>query len=145
MVLKKVGWLKAGDAVRFDRFSCTMSGDFEVDQVAKLDKLRCHTQMQKTFHDSALVLFSGGQDSTTILYWAKQKFSRVEALAFDYGQKHSVELEQAKLIAEKAEVPLVCFDIQGTLQGSALTEHDKDMSATHPLNADLPSSFVTET
>ena len=98
--------------------------------------------MSKTFHDSALVLFSGGQDSTTCLYWAKKQFRRVEAIAFDYGQKHSVELEQAKLIAEKAEVPLVCFDIQGTLQGSALTEHDKDMSATHPLNADLPSSFV---
>ncbi len=42
----------------------------------------------------ALVLFSGGQDSTTCLAWALQKFDRVETLGFDYGQRHIVELEQ---------------------------------------------------
>lgn len=43
--------------------------------------------------ESALVLFSGGQDSTTCLAWALQRFSRVETIGFDYGQRHRVELE----------------------------------------------------
>ncbi|MBC5993533.1 7-cyano-7-deazaguanine synthase QueC [Pontibacter sp. SD6] len=92
--------------------------------------------------DTALVLFSGGQDSTTCLFWAKEQFKNVEALGFKYGQKHEVELKQAQLIAEKAQVPFKVIDISGMLQGSALTEHDKDMSAPHELNEELPASFV---
>ena len=38
--------------------------------------------------DAALVCFSGGQDSTTCLFWAKKHFKRVEAVCFTYGQKH---------------------------------------------------------
>lgn len=91
---------------------------------------------------TALVLFSGGQDSTTCLYWAKQQFDQVEAIGFAYGQKHTVELQQAEHIAQLAEVPFTVFDISGTLRGSALTEHDKDVSAAHERNADLPASFV---
>src|SRR3954467_1779166 len=41
--------------------------------------------------DSALVLFSGGQDSTVCLAWALQRFARVETVGFDYGQRHAVE------------------------------------------------------
>ncbi|WP_298951793.1 7-cyano-7-deazaguanine synthase QueC [uncultured Methylobacterium sp.] len=44
-------------------------------------------------NDGALVLFSGGQDSTTCLAWALDRFARVETLGFDYGQRHRVELE----------------------------------------------------
>lgn len=90
----------------------------------------------------ALVLLSGGQDSTTCLFWAKQNFEHVEALGFNYGQKHLVELEQAKLIAEKAGVPLKIMNVAGMLQGSSLTEHDKDMNSPHESDAGLPSSFV---
>lgn len=90
----------------------------------------------------ALVLFSGGQDSTTCLFWAKQNFQRVEALGFDYGQKHHVELEQARLIAERADVPFHVMDLRGLLSGSALTEHAKDVSARHERDPDLPASFV---
>ena len=43
--------------------------------------------------ESALVLFSGGQDSATCLAWALDRFDRVETLGFDYGQRHKVELE----------------------------------------------------
>ncbi|MGB3619542.1 MAG: 7-cyano-7-deazaguanine synthase, partial [Catalinimonas sp.] len=64
---------------------------------------------------SALVLFSGGQDSTTCLYWAKARFERVEALGFHYGQRHAVELEQAQLIADRAEVPFRVMDLRHTL------------------------------
>jgi 7-cyano-7-deazaguanine synthase len=92
--------------------------------------------------ESALVLFSGGQDSTTCLFWAKKQFRRVEALGFRYGQKHEVELKQAKIIAEKAGVTFHIIDITGMLQGSALTEHDKDVSAQHELSPNLPASFV---
>jgi 7-cyano-7-deazaguanine synthase len=93
-------------------------------------------------NDSALVLFSGGQDSTTCLFWAKKNFRKVHALGFTYNQKHEVELKQAAIIAQKAEVPFKVMDLRGMLQGSALTEHDKDVSAQHELNHDLPASFV---
>ncbi|HEX6180702.1 MAG TPA: 7-cyano-7-deazaguanine synthase QueC [Chitinophagaceae bacterium] len=92
--------------------------------------------------NSALVLFSGGQDSTTCLFWARQQFRHVEALGFSYNQKHEIELQQASIIAKKAGVPFKVMDIKGMLQGSALTEHEKDVSAQHDLNNDLPASFV---
>lgn len=92
--------------------------------------------------DAALVLFSGGQDSTTCLFWAKEHFDSVRAVGFDYGQKHKVELQQAQTIAEKAEVPFTVLDIDGILEGSALTEHDKDVSAAHEKDESLPASFV---
>ncbi len=91
---------------------------------------------------SALVLFSGGQDSTTCLYWAKREFALVEAIGFDYGQKHRVELDQARLIASQAKITFTVYDIRGTLHGSALTEHHMDVAAQHQRNPNLPSSFV---
>ena len=56
-------------------------------------------------HNSAMVVLSGGQDSTTCLYWAIKNFDEVYAITFDYGQKHSIELESAKKIAKLANVP----------------------------------------
>jgi 7-cyano-7-deazaguanine synthase len=50
--------------------------------------------------DGALVLFSGGQDSTTCLAWALDRFARVETLGFDYGQRHRVELNCRKGLRE---------------------------------------------
>ncbi len=49
----------------------------------------------------ALVLFSGGQDSTTTLAWALQQYSRVETIGFDYGQRHAVELAQRPIILQQ--------------------------------------------
>ena len=92
--------------------------------------------------DAALVLFSGGQDSTTCLFWALRHFGRVEAVAFDYGQKHAVEIRQARAIAEAAGVPLAVRPLGGLLAGSSLTEHEKDSNAAHDLAPALPASFV---
>ncbi len=95
-----------------------------------------------TLARSALVLFSGGQDSSTCLYWAKKQFEQVSAIGFYYGQKHAVEMEQARIIADQAGVAFTVLDVTGTLGGSALTEHDRDMSGAHEQDASLPASFV---
>lgn len=57
-----------------------------------------------TRRDSILVVLSGGQDSTTCLYWAKNHFSIVHAITINYEQRHFVEIEAAKKIAKLAEV-----------------------------------------
>jgi 7-cyano-7-deazaguanine synthase len=73
---------------------------------------------------SALVVLSGGQDSVTCLFWAKQKYGKVEALSFDYGQLHVIELEAARKVAELAGVPLQVDDVSDILRGdSPLTNH----------------------
>src|SRR5206468_1960674 len=51
--------------------------------------------------EGALVLFSGGQDSTTTLAWALSRFDRIETIGFDYGQRHRVELDCRTNILEK--------------------------------------------
>ena len=73
--------------------------------------------------NSVLVVLSGGQDSTTCLYWAIDKFGSdaVETVTFDYGQRHRIELECAEKIASKAGVrnALLPIDTFGALGGSA--------------------------
>lgn len=93
---------------------------------------------------SALVVFSGGQDSTTCLLWAKHRFDYVETLTFDYGQKHDIEILQAKEIAKILEVKNSVFklNIFKELNDSALINDELDVNSSHRLNANLPASFV---
>ena len=58
-----------------------------------------------------MVVFSGGQDSTTCLFWAKKHFSKVYALSFVYGQKHVKEVELARSIAAGAGVEFEAMDV----------------------------------
>jgi len=95
---------------------------------------------------SALIVFSGGQDSTTCLGWAKNRYDHVETITFDYGQKHSVELEQAKKITDKLGVVnyVVKFDIFSQLADSALLDlnSNQDINTSHHAKPNLPASFV---
>ena len=92
----------------------------------------------------ALVIFSGGQDSTTCLAWAKQRYKEVAAISFIYGQVHEIEIVQATLIAETLGVPLDVWDISfyQEMVTSALTGNLPDMNAQHRDNNLLPASFV---
>jgi 7-cyano-7-deazaguanine synthase len=85
---------------------------------------------------SALILFSGGQDSTTCLFWAKKNFSEVRAIAFNYGQRHQSELEAAKQIAAEADVNLNIFhiDLLSQLTVNALTSQNIDIEEVKPDN-----------
>lgn len=95
-------------------------------------------------NNKALVLFSGGQDSTTCLIWAMIQFGpeNVQAIGFDYGQKHYVELSQAREIAKMFKIPYHVFDIKGLLTGSALVDHTKDVNAKHDKIDYLPATFT---
>lgn len=99
---------------------------------------------------SALVLFSAGQDSATCLAWALERYPRVETIGFDYGQRHGVELLQRPnvLAAMAAMSPLwaerlgpdVCVDLRGygSLIDSALTRDRPIMAG----ESALPNTFV---
>lgn len=74
-------------------------------------------------NQNAVVLFSGGLDSTTCLYWAKSQFKTVTAVSFCYGQRHSSELNAAQNITKKLSVRHHVIDIDiAKLGSSALTD-----------------------
>jgi 7-cyano-7-deazaguanine synthase len=97
-------------------------------------------------NQNALVVLSGGQDSTTCLFWAVQKFGEeaVEAVTFDYGQRHRVELECAATIAAKAGVkntllPINTFNVLGA---TALTDDQIAVQSELDTETQLPNTFV---
>jgi len=91
----------------------------------------------------ALVIFSGGQDSTTCLGWALKSFDEVEAITFGYGQKHSVEQECAATICQQMGVKQAQVDMGflPELVESALTSGG-DVTEKHRDRPELPASFV---
>lgn len=93
--------------------------------------------------DAALVVFSGGQDSTTCLYWAKREFKKVYALSFLYGQKHEKEVDLAREIARKAEVEWEAIDVSfiANLAHNSLTDTTIQMDSEKP-EGGVPNTFV---
>jgi 7-cyano-7-deazaguanine synthase len=101
-------------------------------------------------YTTALVLFSGGQDSATCLAWALERYDRVETIGFDYGQKHRVELDcrTTALAALRAAFPawseklgadhLIALPVIGEISETALT---RDVAIAMQANG-LPNTFV---
>ncbi|PJW13385.1 7-cyano-7-deazaguanine synthase QueC [Geobacillus stearothermophilus] len=95
----------------------------------------------KMKEEKAVVVFSGGQDSTTCLVWAKEQFGEVEAVTFDYGQRHRREIEVAQAIAAELGVRHTVLDMSllGQLAPNALTRDD---IAIEQKEGGLPTTFV---
>ena len=101
-------------------------------------------------HTSALVLFSGGQDSTTCLAWALSRYERVETVAFDYGQRHRIELDARLNVvrairevfpqwaAKLGEDHLLDASVLGAVSDTALT---RETAIAMQANG-LPNTFV---
>jgi len=91
----------------------------------------------------AVVLLSGGQDSTTSLFWALEHGFECVALTFAYGQRHAIEVDSAKKIASIAKAPWFCIttDIMQSVGNSALLSKGP-VEEAHPNNPSLPASFV---
>lgn len=93
--------------------------------------------------DAALVVLSGGADSAICLHWALQKYSQVQAITFDYGQRHRIELEAAKKICELNGISqkLVPFESFAVLGGNSLLDEAMDIEAPED-GEGLPNTFV---
>ena len=101
--------------------------------------------------DGALVLFSGGQDSTACLGWALERFTRVETVGFAYGQRHSVELAcrgpvRAAAVAARPDWAARLgadhiLDLAGPIAGLGATAMTADMEITMGRDG-LPTTFV---
>lgn len=93
--------------------------------------------------DKALVVFSGGQDSTTCLFWAIKNFKEVHTITFFYGQKHSKEVEVARQIAAEAGVDFFLQDVSfiSRIGTSSLTDSSIEMDREKPDDS-FPNTFV---
>ena len=100
--------------------------------------------------ETALVLFSGGQDSTVCLAWALERFSRVETIGFDYGQRHAIELSVRTRLREKMSAlnsgwaarlgddHMIKLDALAAISDTALTRQ----TAIEIADSGLPTTFV---
>ena len=93
--------------------------------------------------EKALVVFSGGQDSATCLYWALKRFREVHTITFAYGQKHSLEVAAAKKIAGMAGVDFHLVDIGqiASIGKNSLTDRGMVMDQEKPEHS-VPNTFV---
>lgn len=92
-------------------------------------------------NDKALVVFSGGQDSTTCIFWALKYFREVEVVTFNYNQRHKFEIEVAKNIANELGIKHTLLDMTllNQLAPNALTRENIDIEQK---DGEPPSTFV---
>ncbi|MGK9044408.1 7-cyano-7-deazaguanine synthase QueC [Mammaliicoccus vitulinus] len=98
--------------------------------------------MSKTLkNEKALVVFSGGQDSTTCLFYAKKQFKEIELVTFQYGQRHDLEIKVAEAIASEQGLKHHVLDMSllSQLSPNALTDHN--MKIENDENG-IPNTFV---
>lgn len=93
-------------------------------------------------NEKAIIVFSGGQDSTTCLFWALQNFKEVEAVTFNYNQRHAAEIECAKAITSELGIKhhLLDMSLLNQLAPNALTREDIEVKEGE--DGELPSTFV---
>ena len=96
--------------------------------------------MEECTMEKALVVFSGGQDSTTCLLWALEEFEEVETVTFLYGQRHEAEVDCAKEIAKELGVKqkIIQMDLLNQLTENALTREEIEIEEA----GELPNTFV---
>src|SRR4029453_8356670 len=120
---------------RFFGFLATYEGCQSI-SIFSNQRGRCSMKKEK-----AVVVFSGGQDSTTCLFWAMERFSEVEAVTFNYGQRHKLELDCAADIAKELNIKHHILDMSllNQLAPNALTRDD---IAIEQKEGELPTTFV---
>ncbi|MBD8068675.1 7-cyano-7-deazaguanine synthase QueC [Bacillus sp. PS06] len=93
-------------------------------------------------NEKAVVVFSGGQDSTTCLFWAMQQFREVEAVTFNYNQRHITEIECARNITQELGIKHHILDMSllNQLAPNALTRDD--IAVQDGVEGELPNTFV---
>lgn len=100
--------------------------------------------------ERALVLFSGGQDSTTCLAWALDRYEHVETIGFDYGQRHRIELECRRAVLKELRTTFPAWGAKlgddyvvdaGVLNGLSETALTRDVEIAMGENG-LPNTFV---
>jgi 7-cyano-7-deazaguanine synthase len=94
--------------------------------------------------EKAVVIYSGGQDSSTCLFWALSQFSEVWAIGFDYAQRHLNELRAAEIIAKEARVPYRVFKINTLreISENALTHSSVDIDTL--IQENIPPNTLVE-
>ena len=98
--------------------------------------------MENNMRSRAIVLLSGGLDSTTCLAWAQAHYECI-ALSFMYGQRSTTELDAAKALAQRAGVEHRVINIDlGNLGGSALTDHNIDVPEQSQDDNSIPVTYV---
>lgn len=90
----------------------------------------------------AVILLSGGLDSTTVLYHAKSKGYKCQALIFDYGQKHKKEITCAKRLARLNKCPHYVIKFSLPWKGSSLTDKNIGIPRHKIIGEKIPSTYV---
>ncbi len=117
----------------------------QVKHLAKKSIIFYHHQRNLKMQKS-VVLFSGGIDSTTALYWVLQQDKQISALTFDYGQRHAVEIELAQRLTARLNIPHKIFRVDlSQIAGSSLTDVAlplAEYNSVAQIQRGLPTTYV---